>query len=142
MRKLPPPGAHRIPELFHQPETVPVVGHHEGVMRLVHYRVDARAAVWTADIVLPEHQPRVSVDLAGRDAFDEGHTASIATATARSHARPWPSGAIGLKLLRRNQQQDTGIGFRVIAADHASSDIAAWGWHDLAQCPIVLANGR
>jgi hypothetical protein len=80
-------------------------------MRFIHHRVDARAAVRAADIVLPKHQPRVSIDLAGRDAFDEGHTASIATATASSHARPWSSGAIGLKLLRRNQQRDADIGF-------------------------------
>src|ERR1700757_3890683 len=87
--KLPAPRADGIPELLDQPEPLPVVRHHQRVCRLVHHGVDTGAAVRAADIVLPEHQPWVAIDLAGSDAFDEGHPASItARSSVRSHAVP------------------------------------------------------
>ena len=73
LRKLPPPRADGIPKLFHQLETAAVVRHHQRVVRLVHHGVDAGAAVRAADVVLAEHQPRVSIDLAGRDGLNKGH---------------------------------------------------------------------
>ena len=68
------------------PDPLPVVGHHQRERGLVHHAVDAEAAVRAADVILAEDHPPVPIDLAGGDALDETHAASIAAVAAGSLA--------------------------------------------------------
>jgi len=63
--------------------------HHQRVGLSFHHAVDAAGAVRPADIIFPEHQPRVAVDLTGCDAFNERHTASINEWRERLLSPPW-----------------------------------------------------
>src|SRR6185437_15565438 len=88
LRELPVSAADRVAKLLDQVEPVRLGRDDQREVRLVDDRIDAGRAVRPADLVLPQRQPRVPVDLAGGHPPDDTALAVHNNRLDQSNERP------------------------------------------------------